>query len=247
MTEFGDKVYVIVGGTGDIGQEVCERLYALGARIVIASRNGDKLTEQRGRFDGIETVEIDARQFDEVEGCFNRARERFGRVDGAVNCVGSIFLKAAHRTTQEEFCETVAINLNTAFATVRSAARSMIQEGGSIVLISTAAAQIGLSNHDAIAAAKAGIEGLTRAAAATYAARKVRINCVAPGLVETSLSKSVRAHETNRKYSLSLHPLDRFGQPSDVASAILFFLDPANSWVTGQCMPVDGGLSSIKG
>ena len=120
----------------------------------------------------------------------------------------------------------------------------MVATGGSIVLVSSAAAQKGMSNHEAIAAAKAGIEGLTRSAAATYANRGIRVNCVAPGLVETSLSQPILQNPAAREVSQRMHPLGRLGKVEDVANAIVWLLSPAQSWITGQVIGVDGGLAN---
>ena len=122
----------------------------------------------------------------------------------------------------------------------------MMSSGGSIVLISSAAAGIGLANHEAIAAAKSGIEGLVRSAATTYAARKVRVNAVAPGLVQTPMTEKITSNERSRSFSVALHPLGRLGEPKDIASAITWLLSPDQGWVTGQVIGVDGGLGKLK-
>lgn len=103
-----------------------------------------------------------------------------------------------------------------------------------------------MANHEAIACAKAGIIGLTQSAAATYASKNIRVNCVAPGLVSTGLTKTITNNENALKASVSMHPLGKIGAPDDIASAVVWLLDPANSWITGQTIAVDGGLSSLK-
>ena len=168
------------------------------------------------------------------------------RLDGAVNCVGSLLLKPAHITTDTEWANTIALNLSTAFYLVRAATKKMTKEGGSIVLISTAAAQTGLANHEAIAAAKGGVIGLTLSAAASYAARRIRVNSVAPGLVESQLTERITSRDNARQASLSMHALGRLGRPDDVARAITWLLDPEQDWVTGQVIGVDGGLGSVR-
>ena len=120
-------------------------------------------------------------------------------------------------------------------------------EGGSVVLVSSAAARVGLANHEAIAAAKAGIIGLVLSAAATYAKQKVRFNAVAPGLVRTPLSKGLLSSELSEKASVGMHPLGRLGEPDEVAAAIEWFLDPAQGWITGQVLGIDGGLADLRG
>jgi NAD(P)-dependent dehydrogenase (short-subunit alcohol dehydrogenase family) len=118
--------------------------------------------------------------------------------------------------------------------------------GGSVVLVSSAAALTGLPNHEAIAAAKAGIIGLTRSAAASYANSRIRFNAVAPGLVRTEMSEQLWSDEATAAGSIAMHPLGRLGEPEDIASMIAWLLDPANDWVSGQVLAVDGGLSQVR-
>jgi NAD(P)-dependent dehydrogenase (short-subunit alcohol dehydrogenase family) len=168
-------------------------------------------------------------------------------LSGVVNCAGSLLLKPAHQTSQQEFDETVAANLTTAFATIRSAAPILRKSGGSIVLVSSAAAQIGLPNHEVIGAVKAAVGGLAVSAAATYASSKIRVNAVAPGLVRTPMTSRIVENEVSLKASTAMHSLGRIGEPSDVASLIAWLLGPESSWITGQVWAVDGGLSGLKG
>ncbi|MCA9436057.1 MAG: SDR family oxidoreductase [Candidatus Omnitrophica bacterium] len=163
-----------------------------------------------------------------------------------VNCAGSLLLKPAHITSQEEWEHTLAANLTTAFSTVRTAGRTLSKTGGSVVLISSAAARTGLPNHEAIAAAKAGVIGLTLSAAATYAKRKIRFNCVAPGMVRTPLTEGMLSKGSAEEQSKSMHPLGRIGEPNDVARAIVWLLSPEQDWVTGQILGVDGGVGVAR-
>ena len=164
-----------------------------------------------------------------------------------VNCAGSLLLKPAHMTTGEEWMQTLNANLTTAFNVLRTATSRMMRSGGgSVVLMASAVAQRGMINHEAIAAAKAGVVGLTQSAAATYARYHIRVNCVAPGLTRTPLTDSLTKNEASLKASAALHPLGRIGEPEEVASAIHWFLNPQQSWVTGQVLGVDGGLGSVQ-
>jgi NAD(P)-dependent dehydrogenase (short-subunit alcohol dehydrogenase family) len=189
----------------------------------------------------------DASDSKALENAFSAACEQFGRLDGVVNCAGSLLLKPAHLTTAEEWAQTLNANLTTAFQVLRAATSRMMRTGGgSIVLMASAVALRGMINHEAIAAAKAGVVGLAQSAAATYARYNIRVNCVAPGLIRTPLTASLTTNESTLRASVALHPLGRIGEPEEVASAIAWFLAPENSWVTGQVLAVDGGLSRLQ-
>jgi NAD(P)-dependent dehydrogenase (short-subunit alcohol dehydrogenase family) len=242
---FDNRRFVVLGGTGGIGSEVTRRFIASGAQVMVGARGEEGLRRVADET-GARTHQMDATDPEAVDEIFEKATQEFGGLDGAVNCVGTIIVKPAHRTTPKQWDETRAANLDTAFYTVRSAADRMQKGGGTIVLVSTAAAQIGLANHGAIAAAKGGVIGLTRASAATYAKRNVRVNCVAPGLVDTPAAEPLTSNQQSRDYSTSLHPLGRLGKPADIASAIQWLADDDQSWVTGQVLGVDGGLAMLK-
>lgn len=113
--------------------------------------------------------------------------------------------------------------------------------------MSSCAARLGLMHHEAIAAAKAGVIGLTQSAAASLAASGVRVNCVAPGLVDTPMAERLTSSDRAREASEKMHPLGRLGTPADIAPAIEWLLTDASSWVTGQTIGVDGGLAAVKG
>ncbi|NDC75783.1 SDR family oxidoreductase, partial [bacterium] len=142
---------------------------------------------------------------------------------------------------------TLDLNLNSAFYGLRAAVGPMQTQGaGAIVLLSSVAASTGLPGHEAIAAAKSGIEGLVRAAAASYASRNIRINAIAPGLIDTPLAASLLGNPAARAFSEKMHPLGRVGTPGNVASAIAYLLTPEADWVTGQVWGVDGGLGAVR-
>ncbi len=240
-------VYIVLGATGGIGSALCKLLTAEGAQVVAGARTENHLRELAEKTNAA-FFSLDATDPEQVQAIVGHTTETYGHLNGMVNCVGSILLKPAHLTSAEEYHRTITLNLSTAFYTVKAAARAMMNNGGgSIVLCSSAAAQTGIANHEAIAAAKAGIIGLTRSAASTYANRGVRVNCVAPGLVETPMSAAILGSEAARKQSISMHALGRLGEPNDVAQALHWLLDGSRSgWVTGQVVGVDGGLGSVR-
>lgn len=237
--------YLVLGATGGIGESLCRRLASRGARLMIAGRNGAKLQMLGDELHAV-AHPLDATRFEEVDACVEKSLQLHGRLDGVANCIGSLLLKPAHSTSEAEWLATVATNLTTAFAVVRAGAKAMMATGGSIVLVSSAAARIGLANHEAIAAAKAGVIGLTLSAAATYGPRGIRVNCVAPGLIRTPMTARLTANEASLKASTAMHALGRIGEPQDVAAAIEWLLSPDQSWITGQVLGIDGGLGSVR-
>ncbi|WP_343683706.1 SDR family oxidoreductase [Asticcacaulis sp.] len=224
--------YLIIAAGSGIGQSLVQHLRQGGHEVMTAARSDRTIAPD---------YLLDASDFDAVDAVFARA----GKVDGVVNLAGSLLLKSAALTSRSQYDATITASLTTAFATVRAAARHMT-EGGSVVLLSSAAALEGLANHEAIAAAKAGVIGLTRSAAASYAGQNLRINAIAPGLVETPLTAGLVGSDAGRRVSESMHALGRLGKPEDVARAITFLLDPQNDWITGQVLGVDGGLSRVR-
>ena len=237
---------IIFGATGGIGSALARRLSIAGWRLALCARGQERLDLLGGELNAhIEPA--DATDAQSVENAFAAVCEKFGRLDGVVNCCGSLLLKPAHLTTGEEWAHTLNANLTTAFHVLRAAASRMMRSGGgSIVLLSSAVAQRGMINHEAIAAAKAGVVGLAQSAAATYDRYNIRVNCVAPGLTRTPLTESLTKNEASLKASAALHPLGRIGEPNEVASAIAWLLNPEQCWVTGQVIAVDGGLSSVQ-
>lgn len=244
--------FVVVGAAGGIGSDLCRRLAARGpCKLLLAGRDPTKLESRAAELKALQPeAEVVARSLNAtdpgaVDAVFAEAADRFGPLAGAANLCGSILLKPVHLTTDQEFADTLATNLLTAFHVLRAAVKAM-PNGGSVALMSTVATKIGLMNHEAIAAAKGGINGLVISAAATYAPRGLRVNAVAPGLVRTPLSARLTASEAALKASTTMHPLGRIGEPGDVGAVLAWLLDPATTWVTGQVISVDGGLSNVK-
>lgn len=244
MAEDEKRTFVILGGTGSVGSALVRHLSESGANVVIGVRDTDKakaLLQQTS----CDVHHVEADNPEEIESVVNAASDKFGSITGVANCIGSVLLKPAHLTSDAEWHHTITTNLTSSFSLVRAASKAMRSSGGSIVLVSSAAAQIGLANHEAIASAKAGIIGLTLSAAATYSNRGIRVNAVAPGLVKSEMTRQMWDTEQAAAVSSQMHALGRLGEPEDVARAIAWLLDPQTSWVTGQTIGVDGGLGSV--
>ena len=236
--------FLILGATSDIAQDLGRRLNAAGHSLLLAARDESRLSALASEL-GAEHVAFDAKDGESVTAAFKKGKDLFDDdFAGAANLVGSFMMKGAHLTSDEEWRETIALNLDSAFYTVRGAGKTM-RKGGSVVLMGSVADRIGIHSHEAIAAAKAGVVGLAKAAAATYASRGLRFNVVSPGLTQTKLTERVWKNEAAADASRDMHALHRLGEPGDIAAAVHFLLDPANDWITGQELSVDGGMSAV--
>ncbi len=248
----GRTAFVTGGGTG-LGFEVARRLGALGANVVVASRDAAHhaaLVElgARGGFDVLSLV-MDVRRPDEVRRAFRAAVERFGGVDLLVNNAAGNFIRPSLRLAPKAFANVVDIALNGVFTCSREAGRVMSEgRGGAIVNVSAPYAPTGKPGVVHSACAKAGVEAMTRTLAAEWASLGIRVNAVSPGPFESEgasdrLWPSPEMEEAVRRQI----PLGRFGTAGEIADLIVWLGSDASRWVTGAVWVIDGGWSLPTG
>lgn len=234
----------VLGATGGVGGAIARRLVSEGRSVLLVGRDSERLAPLAAELSQ-PFVTVDLSETQPLEDALTHATQSSGSLGGLINCVGSVLLKPAHATSDDEFRRTIETNLFSAFATVRVGAKLLRQCGGSIVLFASAAAEVGIQNHEAIAAAKAGVIGLARSAAATYAPHNVRVNVISPGLIRTDMTRRIWENPAAAAASTALHALGRLGEPEQVASLASWLVDPENDWITGQVIGVDGGLGHV--
>ncbi len=235
---FNQKTILIAGGSSGIGLALANRLAAKGAQVICLSRRPSD--QWQGSITHI--------QFDVLQDDFNTLSARLPeKLHSVVYAIGSINLKPFNRLTADDFLNDYRINTLGAAQVVQQSLKALRSAGAaSVVLFSTVAATVGMGYHASIAAAKGGVNGLTLALAAELAPQRIRVNALAPSLTNTPLAASLLSTEDKREASNKRHPLGRYGTPDDLAAAAEFLLSEDSSWMTGQIVGIDGGLSTLR-
>ena len=232
--------YLIFGATGSIGSSLAEQLKKSKYEdIHLVSRNENELrtlSEKTGYTFTVANVLED--EF------LEKVKSDIENVKGIAYCVGSIDLKPIKMINENDFHNCMKLNLYSAFEIIKGYQESLKKNKGSIVLFSTVAAQRGFSNHSIIASAKAAVEGLTVSLAAEFAPN-IRVNCIAPSLINSKISKPLLKNNIVAEGIAKAHPMKRIGEGKDAAALAKFLLMEESSWITGQIIGVDGGRSSI--
>jgi NAD(P)-dependent dehydrogenase (short-subunit alcohol dehydrogenase family) len=233
------KTYLIVGASSGIGHAVASRLAADEAELLVASR---RRPDDVGSW-GARHIELDVTSDD-----MSALAEALPNVvHGLVYCPGTINLKPFQSLTPDDFRHDFEVNLLGGMKILRLLLPSLRKaEGASVVLFSTVAARAGMGFHASIASAKAAVEGLAVSLAAEWARWGIRVNVIAPSLTDTPLAGRLLADDKRRDAAAQRHPLGRVGTPVDQAEMVLFLLDSKSSWLTGQVIGVDGGLSTLR-
>ena len=233
---------LIIGGYSDVAGVLINSLIEQNVNITLLVRkDGGTLydTTDVHIVIGDATVEID------VQKAVNQSLQK-GAIDGIVHCVGSIAIRPPHAMKKEGFEEVISTNLTSAFLALSIGGKAMLRNGGGrMVFCSSVAGSLGLVNHEAISAAKGGLESMVRSAAATYAQRGLRINAVAPGLTETKMAAKILANDAMRGAAEGKIPLRRLNQKQEIAQSIHWLLTGAPDNLTGQVLHLDGGMSKI--
>jgi len=228
--------YLIIGASSGIGNKLAEKLSESGHQVFgTFCKNEVNSTSSQIQFHQLnvldETLTLDFLP---------------DTLSGIIYCPGSINLRPFERIKPEDFMNDYNLQVVGAIKTIQAVASHLKStENASIILFSTVAVQIGLPFHSQVSASKGAIEGLTKALAAEYAP-KIRVNCIAPSLTDSPLAYSLLNTEQKREANAQRHPMKRIGTTEDIANLAEFLLSPKASWITGQIMHVDGGISTLK-
>ena len=240
-----DKVALVTGGAQGIGREIALNFAKEGANVIISDINLEKANETLKEIEALGVkglaLKADVSKLNEVEEIFNKIIEKFGRIDILVNNAGVTRDGLILRMSEEDFDFVISINLKGTFNCTKVASKYMIkQRYGRIVNISSVIGLMGNAGQSNYAASKAGVIGITKSVAKELASRNITVNAIAPGFISTAMTDKLTEEQKNAM--LKAIPLGRFGKPLDVANVALFLVSPLADYITGQVIPVDGGM-----
>jgi NAD(P)-dependent dehydrogenase (short-subunit alcohol dehydrogenase family) len=241
----GKKVLVTGGGTG-LGLAISTAMVQAGATVIIVGRRKEPLEDACGSLGPSASYKVfDIADLERIPSFASAIAEEYGGVDVLVNNAGINMKKAFHDVTDVDFESIIRINQQAAFALSREFSRVMVKKGsGCIIMISSMAAKYGIPKVISYTAAKSAIEGMTRAMAVDLSPLGIRVNCIAPGFIETDMSAKALNNDPERKAKvLGRTPMGHLGKPEDVGYAAVFLASEAAKYITGVSLPVDGGNS----
>ena len=226
------KTTLIIGATSGIGKALAQKLTSQNEQVISISRTTtDLINTQHYTHDILSEIDLPKLE---------------GAIDGIVYCPGSISLKPFRAIKQQDYKNDFELNVLGAIKCIQAyTANLQLSKNASIVLFSTIAVQMGMPFHSSVAISKGAIEGLTKSLAAEFSP-KIRVNCVAPSLTNTPLADKFINTPDKLEASNNRHPLKRIGTPDDLANMVEFLLSNNSSWITGQILHVDGGMSTLK-
>jgi len=243
-----NKTAIVTGGGSGIGRAIAIALAREGAKVVIAGRTQNKLDRVAQEIGPAHClpVQADTGEAKDNHKLAETAVKHFGGIHILVNNAGVLLAGTAESHTDDEWEQTFNINVRGVWQLSRAVLPHMrAAGGGAIINLGSVLSLVAARNRVAYATSKGAVLALTKAMALDHAPEKIRVNCICPGIVETEMVARFGMDEAARRQRIAMHPMGRFGQPEDIAGAVVFLASDEAAWITGAAFPVDGGYTAI--
>lgn len=238
-----NAIALITGASGGIGRALARHMTAEGYRVAAVGRAADRLAD----VDAAVRIAADTTTPEGAALAVTACQEALGAAPTLLaHCVGSTLIAALHRTRAEAYREVIRVNLDSAVFMLQAWIGALQGQPGAAVFVSSVVARIGVANHEAIAAAKGGVEALVRGAAATYASQGLRVNAVAPGMTDTPMTAGMLKVPAMRDGAAKQYPLGGVQTAEQVADVMAWLLGDGAARLTGQVLAVDGGFTTVR-
>ena len=241
MSDLKGKNIIVTGATGGIGNSIIERLNEIGVNILATGTKEEKLENLKLKFKNIKILKFDISQIDGIEAFIENATTKLGGLDCIVNNAGITKDNLAIRMTLEEWKKVLDINLTSTFLICKFGIKKMLKnKSGKIVNITSVVGHTGNLGQANYTASKAGIIAMSKSLAIEYAKKRINVNCISPGFIQTAMTDKI--DEKFKEKIISNIPSARLGEPGDIANAVVFLASNQSDYVNGETLHVNGGM-----
>ena len=233
---------ILTGATGGIGNSILDKLISVGANVLATGTNQEKLNVIQNKHPNVKVQKFDLSNHDEIENFINKSYDIFGnKIDILINNAGITKDNLSIRMKDEEWNNVIDINLTSTFLLSKYAIKKMLKnKKGKIINITSVVGHTGNIGQANYAASKAGVVAMSKSLALEYGKKNIKVNCVSPGFINTDMTKKIEDEYKN--VLKSKIPLDRFGEPNDIANTVVFLCSDLSDYITGETIHVNGGM-----
>jgi len=233
---------ILTGATGGIGNSILDKLISVGANVLATGTNQEKLNVIQNKYPNVKVQKLNLSNHDEIENFINKSYDIFGnKIDILINNAGITKDNLSIRMKDEEWNNVIDINLTSTFLLSKYAIKKMLKnKKGKIINITSVVGHAGNIGQANYAASKAGVVAMSKSLALEYGKKNIKVNCVSPGFINTDMTKKIENEYKN--VLKSKIPLDRFGEPNDIANTVVFLCSDLSDYITGETIHVNGGM-----
>ena len=242
MIDLKDTNIILTGATGGIGNSILENLILIGANVLATGTNENKLNLIKEKYKNIQTKKFDISNHSEIENFINKANDILGgRIDVLINNAGITRDNLSIRMKDEEWNKVIDINLTSTFLLSKNVIKKMLKsKKGKIINITSIVGHTGNIGQSNYTASKAGVVAMSKSLALEYGKKNINVNCISPGFISTEMTDKI--NDDYKEVLKSKIPMNRFGNPNDIANTVIFLCSKLSDYITGETIHVNGGM-----